>query len=330
MSPIQISDRLIFRRFGTLLTSASGLAFLLISLGPLVRTAQYDLHCSDWPACFIKNDTFTDSAIQWKYLHLLLQGALGIILVTAGVRIFRLPVLRAALKSQIFAVLVFFFIQAALGEAIALQMVQDHAAEARFLNALLFFTILLWTTIRVQQLGTEQALRRSSYIPLSVKLGFGATTLILFAQIALGGLVSSQFAGRVCPDFPTCHGEWIPPLLFPFVIQMVHRYTAFLALTLLIALRLLTHRVTLPLAGRFGVIAAPWLLIVQIGLGIINIFYVLPTPAFAAHLANAMVLFSIMFTGTMAVFANGTQSFSDHHVRKSVPCKQLKVGDSTI
>ena len=33
----------------------------------------------------------------------------------------------------------------------------------------------------------------------------------LLAQIILGVWLSSNYAALACPDFPTCHGKWLPP-----------------------------------------------------------------------------------------------------------------------
>src|SRR3546814_15232808 len=37
---------------------------------------------------------------------------------------------------------------------------------------------------------------------------------LLFAQIALGGWVSTNYAALACMDFPTCHGQWLPHMDF--------------------------------------------------------------------------------------------------------------------
>lgn len=40
------------------------------------------------------------------------------------------------------------------------------------------------------------------------------TTLMLAAQLALGGWVSTNYAVLACSDFPTCQGRWWPPMNF--------------------------------------------------------------------------------------------------------------------
>jgi cytochrome c oxidase assembly protein subunit 15 len=82
--------------------------------------------------------------------------------------------------------------------------------------------------------------------------GFG----LLWLQIALGGWVSTNYAVLACPDFPTCHGQWVPEMnwqgfgvwrelgytpageLLPFAalasIHYVHRSAAFVVLGVLV------------------------------------------------------------------------------------------------
>jgi hypothetical protein len=38
--------------------------------------------------------------------------------------------------------------------------------------------------------------------------------VLLVVQIALGGWVSTNYAVLACTDFPTCNGQWIPPMDF--------------------------------------------------------------------------------------------------------------------
>ncbi|MCS6456947.1 COX15/CtaA family protein, partial [Burkholderia thailandensis] len=41
-----------------------------------------------------------------------------------------------------------------------------------------------------------------------------AALVLLVVQIALGGWVSTNYAVLACTDFPTCNGQWIPPMDF--------------------------------------------------------------------------------------------------------------------
>ena len=37
---------------------------------------------------------------------------------------------------------------------------------------------------------------------------------LLVLQLALGGWVSTNYAVLACTDFPTCNGQWLPPMNF--------------------------------------------------------------------------------------------------------------------
>jgi heme A synthase len=195
-------------------------------------------------------------------------------------------------------------IQVVLGGLTVLKLLEAKTVSAHLLNALLFYAVLLWMTFRVRRLATDPTTLKTFNIPPVVKGLFIAVTLGLFAQIALGGMVSSNFAGIVCPDFPKCHGEWVPPLLFPFVIQMLHRAVGFVVLALVLALWIVSYRATLPKIARLTVTLVPLLVAAQIILGVVNVVYALPIAASAAHLANAVAIYTLMILGTLSVFAD--------------------------
>ncbi len=51
---------------------------------------------------------------------------------------------------------------------------------------------------------------------------------MLFVQLALGGWTSSHYAAIACPDFPTCQGQWWPPMQGAVGIHFAHRLGALL------------------------------------------------------------------------------------------------------
>ena len=49
-----------------------------------------------------------------------------------------------------------------------------------------------------------------------------------FAQIVLGGLVASSYAGLACPDWPTCNGGlWVPTLDGTVGLHVLHRFNGY-------------------------------------------------------------------------------------------------------
>jgi cytochrome c oxidase assembly protein subunit 15 len=143
--------------------------------------------------------------------------------------------------------------------------------------------------------------------------------MVLFVQIALGGWTSTNYVALHCPDFPTCQGEWIPPLdlagAFDLVgapgvnyeggrmslvagitVQFVHRLGALVTLLYLGALGLAAvirgGQRTVRALG--GVLLA--MLALQIALGIANVVLRLPLPLAVGHNAGAALLVLTMTT----------------------------------
>ena len=53
-----------------------------------------------------------------------------------------------------------------------------------------------------------------------------ATALSVFALIVLGGVVRVTGSGLGCPDWPLCHGGFLPPPELEAVIEYSHRLVA--------------------------------------------------------------------------------------------------------
>ena len=73
-------------------------------------------------------------------------------------------------------------------------------------------TLGLLTYISHRHWGTVSD-KLISLNPTSIKI-IRFSFVILFIQIFLGGWTSTNYAALACTDFPTCHGELIPPMDF--------------------------------------------------------------------------------------------------------------------
>jgi cytochrome c oxidase assembly protein subunit 15 len=141
--------------------------------------------------------------------------------------------------------------------------------------------------------------------------------LMLLAQIALGGWVSTNYAVLACSDFPTCHGRWWPEADFAAgytvlrdlgrhadgsllasnaltAIHLGHRLGA-LALVIaaaLVAWRLHGARVTpWQRRGWLGVLA---LLAAQVATGVSNVVLGWPLLAALLHTGGAAALLALL------------------------------------
>lgn len=304
MRHVTASERPVFRGFGKLLAAASILSFGLIVLGSLVRATNSGLSCPDWPLCYGQAVPTFDIHIFLEWFHRLVAGTLGIIMITAIVKLLRKPFLRKALGLQIAVAAVLLAIQVVLGGLTVLHLLKPETVNAHLVNAVLFFTTLIWMTVRAKHLGEEPDARRPKAVPQGVKRAFVVTTVLVLVQIAVGGMVSSNYAGLACPDFPTCHGRWLPDLQFPLVLQMVHRGIAFAVLFAVLGLSIWSARASLPKSARISMRLAPSLVVVQIVLGVVNVYYALPIAASVAHLANAVAIYATLLLATIDLYSS--------------------------
>lgn len=134
-----------------------------------------------------------------------------------------------------------------------------------------------------------------------------------YATIVLGGYVNKIGAGLACPDWPTCHGAWVPPLTDPWVAaEYLHRLAAFV--TGILALGTLGtvwgfHRERRRLAA--AVTASFSLLAVQVTLGMVTIASRLDPLVVTAHLAVATAFIVAMTVAVLLAFQTPASPGSD-------------------
>ena len=95
-----------------------------------------------------------------------------------------------------------------------------------------------------------------------------ASLVVAFAQVTLGGIVRVTGSGLGCPDWPLCHGQFIPPFEFATLIEYSHRLSAsvlgvlVLSTTIVVMMRYRPNR-----WGKNSILAALALVIVAALLG---------------------------------------------------------------
>ncbi|MBL8514136.1 MAG: COX15/CtaA family protein [Betaproteobacteria bacterium] len=316
-------------RFTRLIRATTVLTFVLIVLGAFVRLSDAGLGCPDWPGCYGNltpahsvDDIRAAEAQQpggpvtlakaWKemvhrYLAMIV-GSLIAAITFAAIRnrgawhqSITLPVVLSA--SVIF--------QAALGAWTVTLLLKPAIVTSHLLGGVLILAMLVWLWQRQREAGAWASpvfdavpLRGVALVALSV----------VFAQITLGGWVSTNYAALACADLPTCHGAWMPPMDFANAFHIIRPLGVGPDGELLTheALRAIhwTHRVgaivTALIVGSFAwrlyriasgrstarMLAA--LLILQIVLGLLNVAWSLPLPVAVMHNGVAALLFAFV------------------------------------
>lgn len=284
-----------------------GLTFLLIVWGAIVRSHHAGLACPDWPLCHGQVIPPFEKPILLEWGHRLIASLVGLLTLAVTILALASPQYRASLGKIVIPTSVLLLVQAVLGALAVESRLVPAVVTIHLAVAYLFFLLLLWMFLKLPKKGGSDDLplfqnsERSKRWSRLFGFAFG-TTLLVYLQIVLGGLVSSSHAGLACPDFPTCLGEWFPPL--EEVSVRYHFFHRVGALGVGVAVGSLVGFGLQSGVGRrfrtllWGILAFTAL---QIALGIGNIVFRLPPALSVAHLGVGTALLALLFVLTYRV-----------------------------
>lgn len=314
---------------------AFGLALVVVMLGAFTRLVDAGLGCPDWPGCYghltwpdehheiaRAHELYPDAPVEtdktWpEMVHRYFAGTLGLFIVAIAYIAwtqreerdypFRLP---------IFLLFVVVW-QALFGMWTVTLKLWPQVVTLHLLGGMTVLSLLWLLVNRLADIcwrySPEQLGRIQNLKPWLVV----AIALVAF-QIVLGGWTTSNYAAFGCPDFPTCHGEWLPAMDLPrgfdifqsigpnylggqlendarVAIHFVHRVGALVVAAYLLVLCLATMALgdRRLLRTAVFVVAA---LALQIALGIGNVLMKIPLALAVAHNAGAGILMLTLIT----------------------------------
>ncbi len=310
-----------------LTVAAVSLALVVVVLGAYTRLADAGLGCPDWPGCYghlgvpdteeevrAAETQYPDAPVEadkaWiEMVHRYFATALGALILAMVIVAFRIPkgAPQAVPRTLPAGLLGLVILQGAFGAWTVTLKLWPQVVTAHLLGG--FATLaLLW--LLALRLGIGPNVKGGA------QFGRLATValVVVVAQVALGGWVTSNYAALACPDFPTCHGEWAPAMDFRqgfdvlqtvgpnylgglldsearIAIQFAHRLGA---VAVLVAVGLLGWRL-----WQAGSPLAPWvlgLLAAQWTFGILNVLLNLPLAVATAHNACGALLLLALVT----------------------------------
>lgn len=307
---------------------ATAMTLVVIVLGAYVRLSDAGLGCPDWPGCYghlgvpdevheieAANAAYPERQVEapkaWKeMIHRYFASGLGLlILIMAGIAWSkRKQGVGVLLPTALVGVVIF---QGMLGMWTVTLLVQPIIVSAHLIGGMTTLGLLVWLVLSHSEINWQgERLQSKGIKKLAV-----ATLLVLGIQIFLGGWVSTNYAALACYGFPSCSGEWMPEVdmaeaftlwrevpegeydfeggvishAASVAIQIVHRIGAVVATLFILGL---AHLVLFRAAGflKAAAIFSLSALLLQLVLGIGNVFMSLPLWMATAHNGGAAVL----------------------------------------
>lgn len=306
----------------TLTLLATLLALCVVVLGAYTRLTDAGLGCPDWPGCYghlavpgtpqgiatasAQFNQAVEPRKAWTEMtHRYLAATLGLcVVILGGYALLRSKRQHYGAALPLFLVGLVVF-QGLLGMWTVTLKLSPPIILLHLLGGLSVLSLLWWQFLRLHPSRTALSTEAKSLHPWIVG-GIG----LLVLQIALGGWTSANYAAIICPDFPYCQGQLIPPMkLSAFfsgfaiatentqlvTIHMAHRFGAIIVATYLglLALGLIFSKKNQGVRPYGFCIGA--LLITQVSLGILNILWSLPLKTAVLHnLVAALLLLSLV------------------------------------
>ncbi|MDT8404171.1 COX15/CtaA family protein [Sulfuriflexus sp.] len=181
--------------------------------------------------------------------------------------------------------------------------VSQYRLTAHLVAAITIYLFILWVALSLLRSGTIEVRDRSLG---ALKRHGQFTTAIIILMIISGGFVAGTKAGFVFNTFPMMDGQWLPPggmALQPWwlnlfenmaTIQFNHRLLAVVVSVVIFTYALRGWRSrAISDTTCFTFTLLFMMLLIQLGLGISTLVYVVPVALGAAHQAGALLLLTI-------------------------------------
>lgn len=283
----------VVRRFSHITGLLALASFAVMVLGSLVRATDSGLACPDWPLCYDQAIPLFNLQIFLEWFHRVLAGSLSISFICLVYWAVRNESLRKIFGIQVVFAAAVLVVQVVLGGLTVLKLLDPTIVSIHLINAVLFSSVLIWMHLKADFVSSIQSL---VFAPAkSIKYFYGFLTVLIFAQVMVGGMVSTNRAGLVCPDFPTCYGSWWPTHSFLVGLQMSHRYLGYLVALFIVMLPFVAMGWVRSAWTRRATRILPLLVLFQILLGVVNLYWAIPVWASVAHLANALLILFMSF-----------------------------------
>jgi cytochrome c oxidase assembly protein subunit 15 len=284
------------------------LCLLVVVLGAYVRLSAAGLSCPDWPGCYghispagsMADAHPAEVGRAWKEMvHRYAAGTLGLFIVIIAALAIQYRQQMIVSPAYAIGLLALVVTQGIFGMLTVTRQLEPAIVTAHLLFGLSTLAFLWWLVLTIGRRQANAWRGSTAFLGSNLRqtrrlAWLGLTALAL--QLALGGWTSSHYAATACPDFPTCQGQWWPPMQGAVGIHFAHRLGALgaSALLLLAAARVLRSR-TDGFARR-AALAVLVALALQLLIGVSMVLRGFPLWLATAHNAGAAVLLLAVVT----------------------------------
>ena len=280
--------------FPTLTVTAWVSTVLLILVGSIVRVTGFGLGCPDWPLCYGQAipPGYTEAWVEFS--HRMFGALTSIQIFTLGAIAWREYRQEHWIFRPAVIVAVLLVIQIGLG---GLHVIMEIPPETGLIHTGVAMTIVgLLALLLARSAPFARRLASSAHdslldgrLPALIALTTGASYLLLLT----GSYVTRSGASLACLDFPLCGAvEQATQRLID--IHMLHRLAAFTVAGLVIAVVVWMLRRTQDQGLRRFAIVLTGLVVLQFGLGIANVFFLLPMWSRVLHITVGASIWSVL------------------------------------
>jgi cytochrome c oxidase assembly protein subunit 15 len=291
-------------RFAKLAVSTVASTLVLIGLGGLVRATGSGLGCKTWPGCNTATDAVPPGEMHAWIEHTHRLWALVVIGLISWLAVeARRTGQPAGVRRVTGALVPIVLSQAVLGAFVVWLKLHAISVSAHLTVALVILGLATWVAL--------DAVRRDGRLPAAAPVDgvarlarvARATAAVVFGQMILGSLVTGLDVGLAYSTFPSFNRRVVPVIhaeyWFKEGVHVAHRLVAFALVVMVVAVLLRARRPGVDPVVRRTAELATALVVVQVGLGALNIWWrlsawsVVPHMVVGASLWTALVVVAV-------------------------------------
>jgi len=194
---------------------------VVMLVGAWTRLVDAGLGCPDWPGCYGKllvpdsdlatlrhPDVPLDPFKAWvEMIHRYIASMLGVVVLSVVALGWPLRKRSGYPWRLSLVLLAVILLQGAFGAFTVTLKLWPQVVTLHLLGGLAVLLLFFWLHLhlRRERVGQHAERQRES-------VWWGIAAFLLILQLALGGWVSSNYAGIACQGFPTCNGQWWPEM----------------------------------------------------------------------------------------------------------------------